>query len=241
MQHSPPSKAPVAFVAGSTGYVGQAVVHALRERGIATHAHARPNSGRAEQLRPSFEAQGAALVEASWEPASLGEALSTCGATHVFCLIGTTRKQASAEGESGDIYDRIDKRLAIMLANACGELEPSARYIYLSSVGASVAASSKYLQARGHAEAAIQGLGLSSIIARPSFITGPDRSESRPGERIGATLADGALGLVGLLGASKARKKYSSTTASDLATRLVDLALGSEEGVFEGSDLSLRP
>lgn len=230
----------VALVAGSTGYVGQAVVAALRDRGITTLAHARPASSRLAELRPTFEGQGASIAECEWEADTLTNVIRENDVSHVFCLIGTTRKQASREGLDGKIYERVDQRLTTMLADACASQTPAPRFIYLSSVGADANASSAYLQARGHAEAAIRALKLPHVIARPSFITGPDRDEARPAERIGAAIANGALSLAGLLGASRTRTKYSSTTATDLASRLVELALGHEEGTREGRDLSLN-
>lgn len=228
----------VAFVAGSTGYVGQAVVAELRRQGVTTIAHIRPGSSRLERLGPAMQNIGASVDTTEWNTAALTKTFQRLGVTHVFCLIGTTRKQASKEGIEGDIYERIDFGLTSMLVEAAADQASPPRFVYLSSIGAKTNASSNYLKARGKAEAKLAAAGLSYIIARPSFITGSDRDELRPAERIGAAVADGALSLAGLLGGGKLKRKYQSTSAGELAKRLVDYGLGSDSGAFEGSDLA---
>lgn len=228
----------VAFVAGSTGYVGQAVVTELCALGVHTIAHIRPGSSRLKLLGPGMQESGAVVDSTPWEVDALAESLKRLAVTHVFCLIGTTRKQASAEGISGDIYERVDLGLTSMLIDAAAIQETHPRFVYLSSIGAKSSAGSKYLQARGKAEAKLLDSGLGHIIARPSFITGPDRDESRPAERIGAVIADSALSLAGLFGGGALKRKYQSTSATKLAERLVSHGLGTDSGIFEGSDLS---
>jgi len=228
----------IVFVAGSTGYVGQAVVEELCALGIRTIAHIRPGSSRLKLLAPAMQEQGAVVDTTAWDVDALTETLLREAVTHVFCLIGTTRKQASAEGISGDIYERVDLGLTSMLIAAAAKQEAQPRFVYLSSIGAKPSAGSKYLQARGKVEATLKESGLAHIIARPSFITGPDRDESRPAERIGAVVADGALSLAGLLGGGALKRKYQSTSAKALAKRLINHGLGKDSGIFEGSDLS---
>jgi hypothetical protein len=70
------------------------------------------------------------------------------------------------------------------------------------------------------------------------LVTGPDRRESRPLERLAAGTADAFLGLVGALGARKLRDRYRSIDAEGLARALVTLALDhSEDGVYESTRL----
>lgn len=227
----------VALVAGSTGYVGQAVVGALCERGITTIAHIRPGSSKLDRLSPALQRLGASVDTSAWDVDALTKTISRNRVTHVFLLIGTTRKQASAEGIEGDIFEHIDLRLTSMLIEAAAQQATPPRFVYLSSIGANPTARSKYLGARGKAEAKLIASGLSHIIARPSFITGADRDEPRPAERIGAAIADGALSVAGVFGGRKLQKKYQSTSASELAQRLIDHALGQGTGVFEGPEL----
>jgi hypothetical protein len=59
---------------------------------------------------------------------------------------------------------------------------------------------------------------------RPSFITGPDRGEVRPGERIGALLGDGACAVLRALRARRRAARWASITGAALAQILVTLA-----------------
>lgn len=226
-----------AFVAGSTGYVGQAVVAELRSRDIQCIAHIRPQSSRLERLGPHFESLGAQVESTPWEILALQKTLQRGQVSHVFCLIGTTRKQAGAEGVQGNIYEQVDLRLTEALVGAAKNSEIQPRFIYLSSIGAKADAKSKYLQARGKAEATLKLSGLSYVIARPSFITGSGRDEFRPLERMSASLSDGVLGLASLFGAKKLKRKYESSSAGLLARRLVEKSLSGEQGIFEGASL----
>jgi len=237
-QSAPSSSIASAFVVGSSGYVGQAVVAELRKHSIPTIAHVRPGSSRLPDMTRFAQTQGAQIDSTPWDTAALAKALQRHNTSHIFCLIGTTRKQAKAEGIGGDIYERIDLGLTSMLADAAVQSGLSPHFVYLSSVGADETASSKYLQARGKAEATLARSGLSCAVARPSIITGSDRDDSRPAERLSGSVIDGMLSVVGALGGKRVRAKYRSTTGSELASRLVALALQRQEGVFEGSALA---
>ena len=79
--------------------------------------------------------------------------------------------------------------------------------------------------ARVRVERALRDGDLPFTIARPSFITGPDRDEWRAGERIGAGVADAALGLAGLVGGRRFRDRYRSIDNVALARGLVRVAL----------------
>jgi hypothetical protein len=80
------------------------------------------------------------------------------------------------------------------------------------------------------------------VIARPSFITGPDRRESRPGERIAAKVTDRVLALAGHLGAASLRDRYVSMSARTLARALVAFAFDEAESelVVETEELRRR-
>ena len=72
-------------------------------------------------------------------------------------------------------------------------------------------------------EETLKRSGLSYTIARPSFIVG-DRDDPRLSEKLGAPVADGALGLFGLLGGKKTAARYRSITGAALGAALVRLA-----------------
>lgn len=230
--------APVAFVAGATGFVGRAVVAALRARGVTTIAHVRPDSSRLGEWRERFAALGATTDASPWQVEALAAALKAAAVTHVFCLIGTTRGRAKADAVRGNIYETVDLGLTRMLAEAAVAAGGRPRFVYLSSVGATARAGSAYLKARGRAEDVVRGAGLPWVIARPSFITGAGRDDTRPGERVAAGVADGVLRLAGALGGRSLRARYRSTTPEVLAGSLVRLGFdGAPDRVVEGDDL----
>ncbi|MEM6293317.1 MAG: NAD(P)H-binding protein [Myxococcota bacterium] len=215
----------VAFVAGATGYTGRAVVAALRERGIETVAHVRPDSWSLPRWRSTFEGQGATVDTAAWTVEGMADALQRCAPTLVFGLLGTTRRRAKGEGMgANEAYERIDYGLSKTLLDACVQAAPTARYVYLSSLGVTASTRNPYLAARAKLEAALARSGQPHTIARPSFITGSDREESRPGERFGAVVGNCMLAAVGLV-ARKTADRYRSVDATELADALVRAGL----------------
>ncbi|HET6585584.1 MAG TPA: NAD(P)H-binding protein [Nannocystaceae bacterium] len=215
----------VAFVAGATGYTGREVVAALRERGVRTIAHVRSDSQRVAEFRARFTALGAELDTTAWEPDAITETFRRLRPTHVFALLGTTRSRARNEGMSAQqAYARVDYGLTKWLMDAALAVGNSPRFVYLSAAGVDPESKNDYVAARARTEQSLRNSGLSYTIARPSFITGPDREEERPFERIGSVVVDGVLALAGVLGARKLRDRYRSTTAATLARALVRVA-----------------
>lgn len=218
----------VAFVAGATGYTGQAVVRHLIEGGVRAIAHVRPDSSRHTEWQSKFTAMGAEVCSAAWTGPELGEAVRDLGATEVYGLVGTTMKRARRIARSGGdastaSHEAVDLGLTKHLVDACVAAGTRPWFVYLSSLGASPSARGSYLRARGKAEAVVEASGLPWTILRPSFITGPDRAESRPGERAGGAVADGVLAVAAIFGGRRLRDRYRSITADELATLLVAL------------------
>ena len=212
-----------AFVAGATGYTGGEVVAALRRRDARTIAHVRPDSASLERHRTRFEAAGAEVETTAWEPDALAERFAELQPTHVFALLGTTRKRAASEGmRAVEAYERVDYGMTAMLIDAAIAGGSKPRFIYLSAAGVSESSRSPYLEVRWRAEKKLRESGLPLTIARPSFIVG--REESRPGERFAATVGDGLLAVAGALGARTLEDRYRSTTARELGEALVRLA-----------------
>lgn len=229
-----------AFVAGATGYTGRAVVDALRARGCAVVAHVRPKSRQLTEWTTRFEGSGAIVDATPWELEAMTASLREHQPSVVFALLGTTRKRAKGEGMGArEAYERIDYGLSRMLLDACVAAAPSARFVYLSSAGVSEGSANPYLQARERVEAALRESGLAFTIARPSFITGSDRDEVRPAERVGALVGDGFLGVLGAVGAKRLRDRFRSTDSTELAAALVRHALdpSSAGRVLHGEDL----
>jgi len=224
-----------AFVAGATGYTGREVVRQLRERGVATVAHVRPDSPHLEAWRSRFEGMGARVDSTPWTRQAMGSTLEALRPDCVFALLGTVRarmRKARAEGRdpSAESYEAVDYGLTRILLVAARECGASPRFVYLSAAGVKEDTIHPYYLARARMEQELAESGLPYAIARPSFITGPDRDDGRPAERAGAAAADALLGLAGLLGARKLRDRYASTTNVALARALVKLALAPQAG-----------
>lgn len=229
----------VAFVAGATGFVGRSVVAVLCARGLRTIAHVRPDSRELDKWRDRFAGGGAEVSTAPWEAAAMAEELQRLHVTHVFCLVGTTRKRKESSGDPAhETYEAVDYGLTRLLAEAAREAGTVQRFVYLSSVGASDHAKGAYLQARWKAEQAVRRSGVPWTIARPSIITG-ERDESRPLEAWAATLLDAALIVPGALGAPEVRARYRSTDGQTLAEALVRAAFdpATEHHELEGDAL----
>jgi uncharacterized protein YbjT (DUF2867 family) len=116
----------------------------------------------------------------------------------------------------------------------------SPRLLYLSSIGAKEDTSNDYLRARGRIEAELAASGLSSVAVRASFISGEDRADSRPMERVSAVLTGSALKLVRMVGAKSLHERYQPRSAADVARLLVDCAFDEEkQGVVYFDDIAL--
>ncbi|ABS25910.1 SDR family oxidoreductase [Anaeromyxobacter sp. Fw109-5] len=216
-----------AFVAGATGYTGREVVRALRAAGIATVAHVRPDSPRLEEWRARFGALGAQVDATPWDAAAMATTLARVRPTMVFALLGTTRRrgrEAARRGRS-ESYASVDHGLTRLLLDAALTSGGRPRFVYLSAAGVREGTPSAYLAARARLERELSGSGLPYTIARPSFVTGPDREERRPLERTAAVAADAVLGIAARLGARRLAARWRSITAAELAAALVRLAL----------------
>jgi nucleoside-diphosphate-sugar epimerase len=230
---------PTAFVAGATGYTGREVVRALREAGISTVAHVRPDSPRLAEWRARFGALGAELDATPWDGPAMAATLARVQPTLVFALLGTTRRrarEAAARGTS-ESYASVDLGLTRLLIDAAVTSGARPRFVYLSAAGVREGSPNAYLDARARAERALRASGLPFVVARPSIVTGPDRDERRPLERAASIAVDAALGLAARLGARGLAARWRSTTGAELARALVRLALDpASEGRVVGAD-----
>lgn len=224
----------IGFVAGATGYVGTAVVRRLVARGDAAVAHVRPDSSRRAEWEARFRALGATPDATPWDEDALAATLARVRPDAVFACLGTTRKRGAEAARRGgpadaESYEAVDYGLTMRLhraaARAAAETGHAPRFVYLSAVGVGPSARGAYLQVRWRAEREIAAGALPWTVARPSFITGPDRPESRPAERLGAVAVDALVAPLRLLGATRATAdRWRSTTADELAAALVRLA-----------------
>jgi nucleoside-diphosphate-sugar epimerase len=234
-----------AFVAGATGYTGREVVRALVARGVEVVAHVRPQSQNLTAVLAELGAEGALTDTTPWEEEALRGTLLKHRPDVVFALLGTTRARGAAARRAGaprESYESVDYGLTAMLLRASVACASRPRFVYLSSLGAGRPSSNAYLSARYKAEAEVRASGLPYAIARPSFVTGPDRKESRPMERAAATVSDAVLGVAAHMGGGALRARYASMSAKELAAALVSLALdeAAPAVVAETADLRAR-
>lgn len=213
-----------AFIAGATGYTGKALVEHLVSRDIETYAHIRPESSSLPQAQRAFKDLGARVDLTPWEPDPLVQTLTDIEPTHVFFVIGTTKKRMR-EDEGDNSYEAVDYGLAKLLVDAAKVCESKPVFVYLSAQGTSEGASTAYYRARWKAEEAVRESGLPYVIARPGFISGGDRDESRPMERFGSAVATAAASALGVVGADKLEDKLRPRDADEMAHQLVEAAL----------------
>ena len=211
-----------AFIAGATGYTGRALVRELISRGTDTYAHIRPDSDSLDQMRRVFTDQGAKVDMTPWDYDAMKATMEQVDPDHVFFVIGTTK--ARMKDESDATYENIDYGLAKLLLDACIEADADPVFVYLSAQGAGPDANTAYYEARWKAEREVCRGELDYVIARPGFISGPDRDESRPMERIGSKLASATASVVGAFGAEGLRDKLQPRDAAEMAYQLAEAA-----------------
>jgi len=236
-----------AFVAGATGYTGREVVSVLRDAGREVAAHVRPTSRDLESFRSRFGAVGASIDTTPWDEEAMTETLRRLSPKVVFALLGTTRsraKRAASEGRDAakESYEAVDYGLTALLLRAAKASGAAPRFVYLSAMGVSERSLNPYNAVRGKMERELRASGVEHVIARPSFITGPDREESRPMERTTAAVLDGVLGFMGALGATRLRDRYQAMDARTLARSLASVAFdpAAANSLFEADALRAR-
>lgn len=224
-----------AFVAGSTGYTGRALVPALRSLGVKVVAHVRPGSPRLIQADAEFGAAGASIDQTPWEDEAIHATLARLQPTLVFGLLGTTKKRIRAHAKKGGSaaevdYARVDEGMTLSLLHGAKASGSNPRFVYLSAIGAERGGNA-YMNARKNVEIAMRESGLPWTSVRPAVISGPDRDESRPLEEAAAVLGDGMLGLLRMFGARRLADSYRSITATELAAGMAYVSLfPSEQG-----------
>ena len=220
------------FIAGATGYTGREVVRCCATLGVRTVAHVRPDSSRLAQWRERFATMGATTDTTPWERAAMIATLTRLRPTHVFALLGTTRARARLTEKAGgatESYETVDYGLTHLLLQAATEAARATgvrpRLVYLSAIGAREDTRNSYMRVRGRIEHELRESGLPWLAVRPSFITGDDRDESRPLERVAALMTDAALAMTALLGARRLRDRYGSMSGATLGCGMARLAL----------------
>jgi uncharacterized protein YbjT (DUF2867 family) len=215
-----------ALVVGATGYTGRALVKLLCGRDVQTVAHVRPDSPHLDEARGRFDAIGATVDTTPWDLESMRATITRIRPAVIYCLIGTTLARARKARRSGvDAgHVAVDFGLTALLVTAAARSGVRPRIVYVSALGASASGRGGYMKARWQSEQVVRECGLPYVIARPSFISGPDREELRPLERVAARVTDAAVGLSVLLGLGESLAHLRSMTSDELAEVLVNAA-----------------
>ena len=133
------------------------------------------------------------------------------------CCLGTTIRRAG----SREAFRAVDHVAVVAFARAARE-KGAKVFVHVTALGADSRSSVFYNAVKGDVEAAVAGLGFSSVTAlRPSLLDG-EREESRPVERVSLAVSR-ALGP--LLG------KYRPTPAGAVAAAMIDAAKRGDAGV----------
>ena len=141
---------------------------------------------------------------------------------HVYCALGTTIKKAGSEAA----FRKVDLDYPRMLGERAAAAG-AARYLLVSSVGASAKSKNFYLRVKGELEEALRAMRLESVhFFHPSFLMG-QREEHRAGEKFGIALAK----MVAPLLAGPLRK-YRAIPAATVAAAMLNAAQKNEHGAF---------
>lgn len=160
------------LVAGGTGFIGRAIVSALRHDGHQVRALTRgggPN--------PFPHDRGVTLVTGDVrESATLGDAMQ--GVDTVVCAVQFPGHpvEVKSKGLTYDEYDRAGTENLVAAAKKAGVT----RFVYLSGAGVGQGKPQEWFVAKDRAEAAVRESGMTWTIIRPSWVYGPrDRSLNR--------------------------------------------------------------
>jgi NADH dehydrogenase len=153
------------LVAGGTGFLGRAIVAALRNDGHEVRVLTR--GGRAN---PWAGDRGVTLVEGDVrDAATLGDAVTGCDTVVVAVQFPGHPVEVPRKGLTYDEYDRKGTENLVAAAKKAGVT----RFVYLSGVNVGQGREEEWFVAKDRAEAAVAGSGITYTIVRPSWVYGP--------------------------------------------------------------------
>ncbi len=214
------------LIVGASGYVGRHVVAVAARAGHDVIAHVRPESPMGDRTAAELVGLGARVIRTPWAAEAWYRMLDAETPDRVFLLLGTTASRtraARARGGPDASQSAIDKALTGCVINAAQHAVPAAGLVYLSALGASPSGN-EYLRVRAHIETALADGPNPFTVIRPSFITGADRGEARPVERVGAITVDAVCALLRFVGARGRAARLASVSGAALAHILVEVA-----------------
>jgi uncharacterized protein YbjT (DUF2867 family) len=150
------------FVTGATGFVGRAVIHAVRTEGHVVRCLVRRGS---EPDLHGFEAIERVEGDVLGPVATLEAGISGCDT--VVHLVGIVREHPSR----GATFDRMHRQSTENVLEAAARAGVR-RFLHMSALGTRAGARSRYHQTKWAAEEAVRASGLAWTIFRPSVIYG---------------------------------------------------------------------
>jgi uncharacterized protein YbjT (DUF2867 family) len=196
-------------IIGASGVVGARTIDQLLARadvGRVVAIGRRPAPLQHERLVSRVADLQSRTAIASELPEGLGVAIS---------CIGTTMKKAGSEAA----FRAVDHD-AVLAFGEAARSRGAARFLLVSSLGASLRSSNFYLRTKGEVEDGLDRLGFSGlVIVRPSLIDDEgSRPEQRLGERLALPISRAVFSLVGKT------HRYAPIRADVIARALVRLA-----------------
>jgi NADH dehydrogenase len=160
------------LVAGGTGFLGRAIVSALRRDGHEVRILSRGNGS-----NPFTGDRGVTTVTGDVrEAATLDDAMK--GVDTVVAAVQFPGHPVEVPSK-GLTYDEFDRKGTENLVNAAKKAGVQ-RLVYLSGAGVGQGRTEEWFVAKDRAEAAVRGSGITFTILRPSWVYGPrDRSLNR--------------------------------------------------------------
>jgi NADH dehydrogenase len=160
------------LVAGGTGFLGRAIVSALRRDGHEVRILTRGSGS-----NPFAGDRGVTLVTGDVrEAATLDDAVKGADTVVIAVQFPGHPVEVPAKGLT---YDEFDRKGAENLVNAAKKAGVQ-RLVYLSGAGVGQGRTEEWFVAKDKAEAAVRGSGITYTILRPSWVYGPrDRSLNR--------------------------------------------------------------
>jgi uncharacterized protein YbjT (DUF2867 family) len=204
----------IALVAGATGLVGGYLINALLEAQEYTRVFALTR-------RPMLR-EHAKLANRIVNFDRMADQLKGLTANDAFCCIGTT----IADAGSQEAFREADVDAVLLFAQAARAARAT-RFVVVSSVGADPKSAKFYLRTKGEMEAAVTGLGFTSVdILQPSLLLGP-RKSMRPLEITGRVFAPLINPLL-----TGAREQYRAISADTVARAMVGAARRGGRGIY---------
>jgi uncharacterized protein YbjT (DUF2867 family) len=196
-----------ALIAGATGLTGQQLLKQLLvdARYAEVHVLVRKHVFAPDKKLIEHVVDFAALPNLPTLPKAVDDA---------FCCLGTTIKIAGSKAA----FRSVDFDYVVNFARA-SKKSGAQRFVVMSALGANSESGVFYSRVKGEMEGALRDLGFAELhIFQPSFLVG-NRSESRPGERVGIA----AFQLISPLLFGPARK-YRAIEVTDVARAMIRAA-----------------